>query len=329
MLKGKNVVVTGACGFIGSHLAEELVRRGASVKALALYDARGSRGWLDSIDPELANEMQIISGDIRDAEQMRRLIQPGDTVFHLAALIGIPYSYIAPRSYVQTNIEGTLNILEAAKDAGDARVLNMSTSEVYGSALRVPIDEDHPLQGQSPYSASKIGAEKMTESYIKSFELPATIVRAFNTFGPRQSPRAVIATILMQLMSGKTQLLLGNLETTRDFNYVADTVEGLIRLAECDAAIGQTVNIGTGHEISILELAQTACRVTGQPAEILEMQDRIRPAASEVQRLCADNRRLRELTGWAPPARLEHGLRETAQWMKKEISRYEPERYYV
>ena len=328
-MKNQSVVVTGACGFIGSHLAEELARRGAHVKALAFYDARGSRGWLDSINPDLANQMEIISGDIRDAEQMRRLISKDDIVFHLAALIGIPYSYIAPRSYVQTNVEGTLNILEAARDHAAARVMIMSTSEVYGSALRVPIDEHHPLQGQSPYSASKIAAEKLAESYFCSFDMPITIVRAFNTFGPRQSPRAVIATILMQLLSGTNQLRLGNLSTTRDFNYVADTAEGLIRLAQCPDAIGQAVNIGTGREISIGELAAAACHATNTTADIVEMSNRIRPEKSEVQRLCADNTRLQQLTGWTPPPRLEEGLTLTAEWMNKEIARYEPERYYV
>ncbi|MDD2236152.1 MAG: SDR family NAD(P)-dependent oxidoreductase [Kiritimatiellae bacterium] len=328
-MRGKTAVVTGACGFIGSHLAEELVRRGAHVKALALYDARGARGWLDQIDPALACEMEIISGDIRDAEQMRRLIRKDDVVFHLAALIGIPYSYIAPRSYVQTNIEGTLNVLEAAREAGAARVMNMSTSEVYGSALRVPIDEDHPLQGQSPYSASKIGAEKMTESYVKSFALPAVTVRAFNTFGPRQSPRAVIPTILMQLLAGEKELHLGNLHSTRDFNFVADTVEGLIRLAACEAAIGRAVNIGTGAEITIAQLAENAQRAVGHTASIIEKQDRMRPEHSEVQRLCADASLLHSLTGWTPPPRLEEGLRLTADWMKTELTRYEPQRYYV
>jgi len=328
-MNGQKVVVTGACGFIGSHLAEELTRRGALVRALALYDARGSRGWLDHIDPERASQIEIISGDIRDAEQMRSLIRTDDIVFHLAALIGIPYSYVAPRSYVQTNIEGTLNILEAAKQASAKHCIIMSTSEVYGSAQTVPIDESHPLQGQSPYSATKIGAEKMTESYIKSFELPATIVRAFNTFGPRQSPRAVIPTILMQLLSGATELQLGNLETTRDLNYVDDTVEGLIRLAQSSSAIGETVNIGTGVEISIEELAKTAMEITGQTARIIQKQDRIRPEASEVQRLCACNKRLASLIGWTPPARLHEGLQHTAEWMKKDLSNYEPERYYV
>ncbi len=328
-MNGRTTVVTGACGFIGSHLAEELVCRGAHVKALALYDARGSRGWLDHIDPDKARGMEIVSGDIRDAEQMRRLIGKEDVVFHLAALIGIPYSYAAPRSYVQTNIEGTLNVLEAAREAGAARVINMSTSEVYGSALRVPIDEEHPLQGQSPYSASKIGAEKMTESYVKAFGVPAVTVRAFNTFGPRQSPRAVIPTILMQLLSGAAEIQLGNLHSTRDFNYVADTVEGLIRLAACEAAIGQTVNIGTGAEISIGALADAAQRATGRTAVILEKQERMRPERSEVQRLCADSSLLASLTGWKPPARLEEGLRITAEWMERELNRYEPQRYYV
>ncbi len=322
-------VVTGACGFIGSHLAEDLARRGTRVRALVMYDPRGGQGWLDAADPALRSAMEIVAGDVRDAEQMRRLVAPGSVVYHLAALIGIPYSYHAPRSYVQTNIEGTLNILEAARAAGAGRVLVTSTSEVYGTALRVPIDEDHPLQAQSPYSASKIAAEKLAESYVKAFELPVTVVRPFNTFGPRQSARAVIPTILMQLLARCPELELGDVTPTRDFNFVADTVEGLIRLAECPAAAGQVVNIGTGVDVSVGQVAELAQQAVGYRAPIKAAAGRVRPAASEVRRLVADNTRLKQLTGWAPPVRLEEGLRLTAAWLQKELPRYDTKRYYV
>jgi len=266
---------------------------------------------------------------VRDVEQMYSLVREGETVFHLAALIGIPYSYKAPRSYVETNVTGTLNILEAARRNNAQRVLVTSTSEVYGTALRVPIGEDHPLQAQSPYSASKIAADKLAESFIRSFDLPATIVRPFNTFGPRQSPRAVIPTILMQAMAGGGKIKLGDATTTRDFNYVADTVEGFIRLASCDAARGQTVNIGTGVEISVADLAGIAGRICGKTLEIEVDSGRIRPSASEVRRLCADASLLRSLTGWCPPSRLEEGLRLTMEWMKQEGMRHDPDKYYV
>jgi nucleoside-diphosphate-sugar epimerase len=260
---------------------------------------------------------------------MMDLVQPGDVVFHLAALIGIPYSYAAPRSYVETNINGTMNLLEAARRREAARLLVVSTSEVYGTAQFVPITEEHPLQGQSPYSASKIGAEKLAESYAKSFELPVTVVRPFNTFGPRQSPRAVIATILMQLMHGVKELMLGDPSTTRDFNYVADTAEGMIRLAACPDACGRAVNIGTGTEVSIQQVVEQAQAVTGCSVAIRQDPARIRPVASEVRRLCADNQLLKELTGWTPPSRLEEGLRYTAEWMKEQAGRYDPQRYYI
>lgn len=325
-----SAVVTGACGFIGSHLAEELVHRGTHVKALAFYDARGSQGWLDALPKDVSDSMEIISGDVRDVEQMRRIVSAEDTVFHLAALIGIPYSYQAPRSYVETNINGTINMLEAVRAADARRLLFMSTSEVYGTAMRVPIDENHPLQGQSPYSASKIGAEKMVESYYKAFQCPVVTARAFNTFGPRQSARAVIPTILMQLMAGKKSIQLGNLDATRDFNYVLDTVEGLIRLAECPDAVGQVANIGTGVEITIENLVHLAAEITGTHPHIDgNCENRTRPAASEVQRLCADNKRLHSLTGWTPPHRLQEGLDATAHWLVKNKSIYDPDRYYV
>ena len=328
-LHGQSVVVTGACGFIGSHLVEALVRRGAHVKALTFYNARGSHGWMDNVAADVRKDVQIVSGDIRDAGMMRDLIAKADTVFHLAALIGIPYSYQAPASYVETNVTGTLNILEACRSTGAARLLVTSTSEVYGTALRVPIDEAHPLQAQSPYSATKIAAEKLAESYHKSFETPLVIIRPFNTFGPRQSARAVIPTILMQLLHGQQELKLGDTATSRDFNYVADTVEGMIRLAECDAAIGRTVNIGTGKDFTIADIAAMAQNIAGVKVIIRQESSRTRPVASEVRRLCCDNTLLKSLTGWAPPVRVEEGLKLMADWMKKEMEFYDPQRYYV
>lgn len=327
-LAGKPVLVTGACGFIGSHLAEALVRQGARTRALAFYSARGSTGWIEDLPRDIRESVEVIPGDVRDTEQMVRIVREGDTVFHLAALIGIPYSYIAPRSYVETNVTGTLNVLEACRQKHVARVLVTSTSEVYGSALSVPIGEDHPLQAQSPYSATKISAEKLAESYIRSFDLPAVIVRPFNTFGPRQSARAVIPTILMQILSGAEEASLGDLATTRDFNYVSDTIDAFMRIAVCKQAVGRTINIGTGVEISIAQLVETAQQVAGHRIRVKMDEQRIRPAASEVRRLCADASLLKQWTGWAPSCRLEEGLRLTLEWMKKGGTGYDSQRYY-
>lgn len=326
---GQKVFVTGACGFIGSHLVESLVRRGASVQALTIYNARGSHGWMEDIDPEVLKEVELISGDVRDAEHMRRIMQPDSVVFHLAALIGIPYSYVAPRSYHDTNITGTLNMLEAARDKGVQRLLVTSTSEVYGTALTVPISEEHPLQGQSPYSASKIAADKLAESYALSFELPVVTMRPFNTFGPRQSARAVIPTIVMQLLNGANQIKLGDPTTTRDFTFVEDTAEGMIRLAECERALGEVVNIGTGIDIPIEDTAKLAMKAVGHEVEIVCDEQRIRPAASEVRRLQADASRLDAWTGWKPPMRLEEGVQRLAEWMKPRLQHYDANRYYV
>lgn len=327
--KNTTVIVTGACGFIGSRLAEALLQRGARVRALALYDARGGYGWLDDLPADTRRQIECLSGDVRDVEFVRRMIEPDSVVFHLAALIGIPYSYHAPRSYFETNLTGTLNILEAARDRNASRVLVASTSEVYGTAQSVPINEDHPLQGQSPYSASKIAAEKAAESYWYSFDLPVTIVRPFNTYGPRQSPRAVIPTILMQLLNDCPTLKLGDWDTTRDFNFVNDTSEGFIRLAECPAAIGECVNVGSGTETSIRAIAETAQTLLKHQARLESDTARIRPARSEVRRLCAGNRRLRELTGWAPATTLADGLQATAEWIKQHPALYDPKRYYI
>lgn len=324
---GASVVVTGAGGFIGSHLVERLVELGARVTALSLYDAQGFNGWLDDLAPDVKSSIRIVSGDVCDTECMRALIGEGDVVFHLAALIGIPYSYRAVRSYMNTNAGGTLNVLEAGRTA--RRVMIISTSEVYGTAIRTPIGEDHPLQAQSPYAASKIAAEKLAESYHKSFDLPVTIVRPFNTYGPRQSARAVIPTILMQGISGKREVVLGDPSTTRDFNYVRDTVEGLVKLAECTAAVGRAVNLGTGSEISIARVVELTAELTGQAMTIRSDPERLRPCASEVRRLCADNTLLKSLTGWAPPDRGIEGLRLTMEWLRRHMDRYQVDRYYL
>lgn len=327
--QNEHVVITGACGFIGSHLAEALVARGAHVKALTYYDARGSRGWLDDVEAGVRNKLDIVASDVRDTECMYSLIEQGDVVFHLAALIGIPYSYHAPRSYMDTNVIGTLNILEASRRAGVRSVMVVSTSEVYGTAVQVPIPETHPLQAQSPYSASKIGAEKIAESFYRSFELPVVIVRPFNTYGPRQSARAVIPTILMQALNGSGEVLLGDPTTTRDFNFVQDTVLGMIKLAECEEAIGKIINVGTRTETAIGRVAEIVGDVVGHEIKIVHDPERVRPAGSEVRRLCADNTLLKSLVDWIPPARLEEGLRVTADWMKDRLDHYQAGRYYI
>ncbi len=318
---GRKVLVTGAGGFIGSHLAERLVREGAAVRAMVHYNALGARGWLD--DSELADEMDILAGDIADADCVRDAVSGCEVVFHLAALIAIPYSYHAPRSYVRTNIEGTLNVLQAGRAAGVERIVHTSTSETYGTAQHVPIDEDHPLQGQSPYAASKIGADKMAEAFARSFGLPVVTARPFNTFGPRQSARAVIPAIITQLLAGPT-VKLGATEPTRDFNYVDDTVAGYLALARCDAAIGRAVNLGRGQEISIGDLVGLIGRIVGREPDITTDADRVRPEASEVDRLLASNALVAELCGWRPAVSLREGLERTVEWIKEHRDRYRP-----
>ena len=312
---GKKVLVTGGGGFIGSHLVEKLVELGAKTRALVHYNARGSWGWLDQ-SPRV-NDVEVIAGDICDAECVASATKDAEVVFHLAALIAIPYSYTAPESYVRTNVVGTLNALQAARRMGVKRFVHTSTSEVYGTARQVPISEDHPLQGQSPYSASKIGADKIVESFYTSFDVPAVTVRPFNTFGPRQSARAVIPTIITQLLAGATKIKLGSLHPTRDLNFVANTVEGYIAAAEKPAAIGQTINLGSNREITIGDLAQLIIRTVGVSAEIESDAARIRPANSEVERLLADNTRARKLLGWEPRISLEDGLQQTIEWLRK------------
>ncbi len=324
--KNQRVVVTGAGGFIGSHLAERLVQEGATVRALVRYNSRGHRGWLES--SSASNSMEILSGDIRDAAFVDRLTEKAEVVFHLAALIGIPYSYEAPESYVETNIVGTLNVLQSARRHGVGRVLVTSTSEVYGTARYVPIDEKHPLQGQSPYSASKIGADKMAESFACSFGLPVVVVRPFNTFGPRQSARAVIPTIITQLLKGKT-LSLGNVHPTRDLSYVADTVEGFLLAGERKTALGETLNLGRGEEISIGDLARRIAARLGISLSLQEDQRRLRPGASEVERLLANADKARQSLGWAPKVSLDEGLDLTIAWLRENAALYRENEYTV
>lgn len=306
------VLVTGADGFIGSHLVEMLVARGYKVRALAQYNSFNSHGWLEDVGCK--NDVELVCGDVRDPWFCKTISREIDTVFHLAALIGIPYSYLAPDSYVDTNIRGTLNICQAARDNGIRRLIHTSTSEVYGSALYVPIDERHPLQPQSPYSASKIAADAMAMSFHNAFDLPVTIARPFNTYGPRQSARAVIPTIITQIALGKKRIQLGNITATRDFNYVEDTCSGFIALAESDNTIGETVNIGSNFEISVGDTMNLIKTIMGSEVEFLIDEQRLRPEKSEVNRLWCDNGKIKALTGFCPQVCLEEGLRRTIAW---------------
>lgn len=328
-LKGLRVLVTGADGFIGSHLVEALLDEGCNVKAFVYYNSFNSWGWLDSLAVEKRNRIEVFAGDIRDPNGVRESMRGVDVVFHLAALIAIPFSYHSPDSYVDTNIKGTLNVLQAAKELQTTRVVVTSTSEVYGTAVYVPIDEKHPFQGQSPYSATKIGADRITESFFKSFDLPVIIARPFNTYGPRQSARAVIPTIITQLLCGMTEIKLGSLHPTRDFNYVKDTTAGFIAIAKCDAAIGQEINIATQDEISVGRLAQELISQINPKARIITDDQRLRPGKSEVERLLGANRKIKELTGWYPRYDLGRGIHETVEWFRKSenLARYKAEVY--
>lgn len=322
---GKKVLVTGAGGFIGSHLTERLVVLGADVKALVHYNALGRWGWLDH--SAIRNDIQVVTGDIADRDSVRQAMDGVEVVFHLAALIGIPYSYHAPASYVRTNIEGTLNVLQNARDVAVERVVHTSTSEAYGSARYVPIDEEHPLQGQSPYAATKIGADKLAEAFHRSFGVPVATVRPFNTYGPRQSARAVIPTIITQALT-QSEIRLGNLAPTRDLNYVKDTAEGFISVAAHAQAVGQVINIGTGKEISIGDLVKTILELLNkQDLPIVSESQRQRPEGSEVDRLCAANYKAETLLGWKPQYTLRKGLQETIAWMEEHLERYRPETY--
>ncbi|VAV84859.1 UDP-glucose 4-epimerase [hydrothermal vent metagenome] len=327
--KGKRVLVTGADGFIGSHLTERLAREGAKVRAFVYYNSFGRWGWLDDTEPELMENIEIFAGDIRDPGRVQEAVTGQDVVFHLSSLIAIPYSYHAPDSYVQTNVSGALNILNAARSVGIERLVHTSTSEVYGSAQYVPIDEKHPLQGQSPYSASKIGADMLAESYYRSFELPVAIARPFNTYGPRQSARAVIPTIISQLVSGADKLSLGSLTPTRDFNFVEDTVDGFLKIAECDKAIGNIINLGSGREVSIEDLVLSIMEVTGNIVPIVQVGERIRPEASEVDRLLCDSTRAKEWAGWEPRHTLEQGIEKTMRWIAENQEHFKAGLYSI
>lgn len=319
-------LVTGADGFIGSHLVEHLIDKGLEVKAFTYYNSFNTWGWIDSFPKEKQKQIEIFSGDIRDPNGVRQAMKGIDVVFHLAALIAIPFSYHSPDSYVDTNIKGTLNVLQAARDLG-TRVLVTSTSEVYGTAQYVPIDEKHPFQGQSPYSATKIGADRLAESFYRSFELPVTIVRPFNTYGPRQSARAVIPTIITQLLNGYQEIKLGSLTPTRDFNYVKDTVNGFYEIFKSDKTIGEEINIATQKEISIGELAKEIIEQINPNANIICEEERLRPEKSEVNRLLGCNKKILELTDWTPRYSLQQGLQETITWIKENLKSYKADIY--
>ncbi len=325
------VLVTGAEGFIGSHLVERLVEKGFEVRAFILYNSFNSWGWLDSLPKKVMDHVEVVTGDIRDAHSLNAVMRGCDTVMHLAALIAIPYSYSSPQTYVDTNIHGTLNVLQAARQTDCNRVLITSTSEVYGTALYVPIDEKHPRQGQSPYSASKIGADALADSFYRSFGLPITIVRPFNTFGPRQSARAVIPTIISQLTSGTTKLQLGNLTPTRDFNFVKDVASAFVTIANSDNTIGEEINIATQNEISIKDLANELIQQINPEAVILNDSKRHRPEKSEVERLLGSNEKIFQLTGWKPEYTFSQGISETINWFKNQenLAKYKTNLYNI
>jgi NAD dependent epimerase/dehydratase len=327
--KHKTVLITGADGFIGSHLTELLVRNGYKVKALSQYNSFNYWGWLEDVD--CMGDIEVLNGDIRDPYYCQLITKNVDVVFHLAALIAIPYSYAAPDSYISTNVKGTLNICQAARDNGVSRVIHTSTSEVYGTAQYVPIDENHPLQPQSPYSASKIGADAIAMSFANAFNLPLTIARPFNTYGPRQSARAVIPTIISQIASGKKQIKLGDVTPTRDFNYVEDTCRGFLQLAQCENAIGETVNISSNYEISVGDTLNLIRELMGSKVEFLTDEQRLRPSKSEVFRLWGDNTKLCKLTGFRPMYDIRAGLRSTIDWFTRSenLMKYKPELYNV
>lgn len=330
-LQGKKVMVTGADGFIGSHLVEALLDQGCTIKAFVYYNSFNSWGWLDTFPKEKLSQIDIIAGDVRDPNGVETAVKGCDVVFHLAALIGIPFSYHSPASYVDTNIKGTLNVLQASKKFSVEKILITSTSEVYGTARYIPIDETHPFQGQSPYSATKIGADRLAESFFRSFGLPVVIVRPFNTYGPRQSARAVIPTIISQLLTGSAEIKIGNLNPTRDFVFVRDTVSGFIEIAKSDKTIGEEINIATGEEISIGQVADTIAHLLDMEARMIITHERFRPERSEVERLLGSNRKLSELTNWKNQTDLKKGLAETIEWLKypANLIRYKADLYNI
>lgn len=327
-LAGKRVLVTGADGFIGSHLVERLLEESASVSAFCVYNSNGSYGWLDELGAERIASLNLQLGDIRDARSVRRAVADVDVVFHLGALVAIPYSYQAPESFVDTNITGTLNMLEAVRDAGSVRMVHTSTSEVYGTPETVPIRESHPLCGQSPYAASKIAADQLCEAYARSFETEVVTLRPFNTYGPRQSTRAVIPTILSQLLVGRREVRLGNLTPRRDLTFVADTVDGFVRMANTDLLRGTLVHLGTGQAVSIGELFDLCCKVTDVEARAVTDSERVRPDASEVQVLLSDPGRAKEVLAWEPLYTLEDGLNEAARWLQPRVDAQRAARYH-
>lgn len=327
--QGTKTLVTGAGGFIGSHLVEELVNRGANVKALVHYNSRNDWGNVELLPKEVQEKLEIVSGDIRDPFLTKKIVKGCDTVFHLAALIAIPYSYIAPKEFIDTNVIGTLNVLQACLEEGVKKVVHTSTSEVYGTALYTPIDENHPLQGQSPYSATKIAADKIAESYYHSFDLPVAVIRPFNTFGPRQSARAIIPTITIQILSGKEEIQLGLLSPVRDFTYVKDTVDGFLKIAESDKSVGEVINVGSGQGITIGELAKLIMKLTGKEVKIVSDSRRLRPKKSEVMSLICVSQKAKNLVGWSPRFSLEDGLKETISYIGGHLEEYKSDVYNI
>lgn len=325
----EKILVTGADGFIGSHLTEELVKQGFDVKAFSLYNSFNTWGWLDTLPQDIMENVEVFTGDVRDPNGVREAMKGTDAVFHLAALIAIPFSYHSPDAYVDTNIKGTLNVLQAAKQLDLDKVLITSTSEVYGTAQYVPIDESHPYQGQSPYSATKIGADRLAESFYRSFGLPVAIVRPFNTYGPRQSARAVIPTIITQLLAGKEEIRLGSLTPTRDFNFVKDTAQGFIEIYRSDKTVGEEINIATQNEISISELAEELIKQINPQAKIVRDEERLRPEKSEVNRLLGSNEKIKMLTDWEPRFTFEEGLAQTIDFFRDNLEKYKVDIYNI
>lgn len=326
--RDRPVAVTGAAGFIGSHLVEELAERGGRVRAFARYNSRGDQGFLHNLPPQIQDRVEVVAGDLRDPEAVEGLVRGASVVFHLAAIVSIPYSYVHPREVVETNVLGTLNVLTAARNCKVDRVVHTSTSEVYGTAQYVPIDEKHPLVGQSPYSASKIAADQVAESFYRSYDVPVATVRPFNTYGPRQSARAVIPTIVTQALTDR-RVFIGATHPTRDLTFVKDTVHGFVQVAECDRAIGEVTNLGTGVETSVGQLVETIIRLVGRPVEIAFDPTRLRPERSEVGRLIADTQKARGVVGWQPKVDLEQGLRQTITWISEHVALYRPREYAI
>lgn len=326
-LKDKKVLVTGAGGFIGSHLTERLVEYGAEVTAFIHYNSRNYWGWLE--ESNYLNDIQVITGDIRDYDSVKKAMKGNNIVFHLAALIGIPYSYESPLAYIKTNIEGTYNILQAARELNIEKIIHTSTSEIYGTAQYIPINEAHPINPQSPYSATKASADLLALSYYRSFKTPVSIVRPFNTYGPRQSARAIIPTIITQILNNKEKIKLGSLSPTRDLTYVKDTVEGFIKVAEQEKSIGEIINIGSNFEISIQDLTKLIAKIINKDTEVETEEVRLRPENSEVERLKADTAKAKELLNWSPAYTLEEGLRETVNWLSTHLDLYKPEIYNI